>query len=116
MMGLWGGPVSAALFIPYPKPDPRAKQCLDKIISYMTPYTDKHPAGISLAALYALEESAGNDCNVFPGMTGNEKGTFKRELWDSRYKPNGTYIDVWDGEYPINALRNVAKRQVRCDQ
>ena len=107
----WQGPISIALLVPYPVGDLRATQCRTRLIEYVQNSARNYPASVSLSLLYSLEEAANNHCNITDDMTGQEPAHFDPDLWNSRYKGK-VYVDIWDGEFPVNNLRNLAKQQV----
>ena len=106
----WDGPMSMAIYIPYPKTDPRGASCRGRVVDFVRAMSVDRPGPLVLSLMYANMEATANHCN-FTARPGEVLPMyFNLPLWRSRYA-NSSYLDIWDGLYPVNAMRNLAKRQ-----
>lgn len=77
----------------------------------------RFPFAVSL--LYASGPVPTLDCNVDEKKTGFETATAERQLaaqrmFDDRFGPQPSWAQVYNAEYPVNALRSVSRNMVRA--
>jgi hypothetical protein len=116
MLSLWNGPATVALYIPFPKEHPAAGPCVERSLAYLKASTrGKNSSGYALAAslMYAKMESPTVHCTITEDTTGLEPGWRNEHVWTQLFK-NTPYIDIYDAEYPVGSLRQLAFDLVRA--
>lgn len=118
MLALWNGPATVALYIPFPKMHPEAASCLQSTLEYLLKSvenlavaTDREPA-LAASVMYATEESPTVHCSINEETTGLEEGWRNEHVWSQLFE-NRPYLDIYDAEYPVGALRQLALDLVR---
>jgi hypothetical protein len=122
MLALWDGPASIAVYIPIPRNHATAAKCRSDVLEHIST-TASHlkalrngtadasgtltapPLMVSL--LYANHVSPNIGCNISEHSTGLEVASLDRNLWENQFSM-APYIDVYDAEYPVAALRQLA--------
>ena len=127
MLALWDGPASVAVYVPLPKSAPEAAACRKRVLAYLSTTADKlrrwrqqragapeappdHPLHVSF--LYATARVPNMGCDLSEDSTGLEEGTMDEALWRQQFEGK-PYIDIYDAEYPVGALRQLALDAVR---
>lgn len=116
MLELWNGPASAAVYIPYPKEHPEAAACVDRTLAYLNTSlpqsgsTSGHAMAASL--MYANMESPNVHCTITEESTGLEEGWMNDHVWTQLFN-HRPYLDIYDAEYPVGSLRQLALDLVR---
>lgn len=117
-MALFNGPVSLAVYIPYPHTTPQADACRARVLAYMhtTPNklsnADDGVAPFAMSFLYAVAPSPILSCDLSEATTGFEEPRRNHTLWQKLYA-SATAVDFYYGEYPVGAMRQLAKDAVR---
>lgn len=120
-MALYNGPVSLAVYIPYPHSTPEADACRVRVLAYMrtTPNklsnADDGVAPFAMSFLYAVAPSPILSCDLSEATTGFEEPRRNHTLWQKLYA-SATAVDFYHGEYPVGAMRQLAKNAVRGSQ
>lgn len=129
MLALWDGPASVAVYIPIPRSSPEAPACRERVVEYLAATADKlrawrqeradaaeapsdHPLHVSF--LYATAKTPNMGCELTEESTGLDPGTMDEALWREQFEGK-PYIDIYDAEYPVGALRQLALDAVRPD-
>ena len=114
MLALWNGPATVAVYIPYPKSHPSAAACADNALQYLhasiealsrSGVTGGHAIAASL--MYANEQSPTVHCTITEETTGLEAGWRDEDIWTQLFE-NRPYLDIYDAEYPVGSLRQLA--------
>lgn len=120
MLSLWNGPATVAVYIPFPKMHPDAAPCAERALNYLNSSIealteDGSSQGPAIAAslMYSIEESPTIHCMITDDATGLEPGWLNDHVWQQLFD-NMPYVHVYDSEYPVGTLRQVALDLVRC--
>ena len=120
MLALWNGPASVAVYIPAPKGSPQAATCRDQVAAYVTAmaervdaHTARHGSNAALLVsfLYANHVSPNIHCHLTEDSTGLEAGYLDEALWQEQFHGK-EYLTIYDAEYPVGALRQLAMNPV----
>lgn len=120
MAALWNGPISLAVFVPAPLGTPEAASCRARVTEYLRSTIDHFkpllgaPSHLALTVslLYARDHAPTVHCELTEASTGFEKSGRDDELWRRQFEGR-PYIDIYDGEYPVGAMRQLALDGVR---
>jgi hypothetical protein len=122
MLHLWLGPMTLAVYIPAPEGTPKAKKCREQVLSYLegtiaainrATEGKGHPhLALHTSFLYGNHDSPTIHCTLSEDSTGLEPSWTDMNSWKKQFgtKP---YIDIYDAEYPVGALRQLALTMVR---
>lgn len=119
MLALWNGPATVAVYIPYPKAHPSAAACAAKTLEYLRASIKalSHSRGtgghVAASLMYANEESPTVHCTITEETTGLEAGWRDEDVWTQLFE-NRPYLDIYDAEYPVGSLRQLALDLVRA--
>lgn len=119
MMALYDGPLSLAVYIPFPAGTPDAATCRAKVMAYMATSRERvRKAGkdampFAMSLLYADAPSPTLHCNLTEASTGFEDPWRDEQLWTSQFGSNATAVDFHYAEYPVGSMRQLAKDAVR---
>lgn len=117
--------MSLAVYIPAPELSEEAAVCRERVLAYLArtlqlleppgrAADDKHRPHLSLqvALLHANHLSPTIHCDLSESSTGLEQGWRNETRWAEQFEGTA-YIDVYDAEYPVGALRQLALDMVR---
>lgn len=67
---------------------------------------------MAASLMYANQESPTVHCMISEETTGLEEGWLNEHVWSQLFE-NRPYLDIYDGEYPVGSLRQLALDLVR---
>jgi hypothetical protein len=111
---LWRGPISLAIYMPFRQTDARGMLCRARVRDYLEVHPGVnlgHPFAVSL--LYATGQVPTLSCELNDTSTGFETPTTDPRAFEERFGADPGWQVLWDAEYPVNALRTLARNVVR---
>jgi len=126
----WGGPVSVAVFVPFPRGTLAATACRTAIRDWMRALTRAPAAALlSVSLLYAIAAAPTASCEVAalgshlagaPAPPASKaaraafvaRGYTAGALTRRRLTAQPSFRDLYDAMYPVNRLRNLAWEEV----
>lgn len=108
----WKGPFALALYIPAPLHSQAASACRQRILEYLRVFSERKGQSYAVSLMYSNGAVPNLHCDVKDGVTGFERPYANQRVFQSRFGGRPWY-DVWNGEYPVNQLRTLARSMVR---